>query len=201
MATWIAVSSEVPSYTSAWAQDFRFRHCLVRLFMWFYSSLQLMTFIWIDWFVKSDVTPWQLTLMTVNAAHLVSWLSVYMVHLCWVCAGLGRAFWISWLSVLLQCLCISYHGWTIARKDVWCYVCAKNCFPHFTLPPLVVTYHPGLTNLSRIGRKHLNPSHLQQIEGSHPRHTNNSLQTAQEYKRPTRSGKKKWTHHPLPRIP
>ena len=150
MATWIAVSSEVPSYTSAWAQDFRFRHCLVRLFMWFYSSLQLMTFIWIDWFVKSDVTPWQLTLMTVNAAHLVSWLSVYMVHLCWVCAGLGRAFWISWLSVLLQSLCISYHGWTIARKDVWCYVCAKNCFPHFTLPPLVVTYHPGLTNLSRI---------------------------------------------------
>ena len=32
-------------------------------------------------------------LMTVNAAHLVSWLSVYMVHLCWLCAGLGRAFW------------------------------------------------------------------------------------------------------------
>ena len=31
--------------------------------------------------------------MTVNVAHLVSWLSVHMIHLRWVYGGLGRALW------------------------------------------------------------------------------------------------------------
>ena len=56
-----------------------------------------------------------------------------LLGVCWSRQGILA---VSWLSVLLQSLCISYQGWTIAHKDVKYHVCAKNCFRHFTLSPL-----------------------------------------------------------------
>ena len=135
MATWIAVSSEVPSYTSA--QDFhRFRHCHVRfvhVFTRLYSQRRSfeLTSLWNLMLPLGNWLLWLLWLSTTQHIWCCGWVCTWF-YLCWVCAGLGRAFLaFSWLSVPLQSLCISYHVWTIAHEDVWYHVCAKNCFSTF----------------------------------------------------------------------
>ena len=91
-------------------------------------------FIWTEWFVKSDVTPWQRTYDCQRSTFGVVAECVHGSSLLVVCWSRQGILAVSWVSVLLQSLCISYHGWTIARNNVWYHVCAKNCFPHFRLP-------------------------------------------------------------------
>ena len=85
--------------------------------------------------------------MTVNAAHLVSWLSVYVIHHCWVCAGLGRALWP--FHGCLQSLCIFYQGWNIARKMFDTMFVPRTAFDYFTLPPLACSQRYKDTELLR----------------------------------------------------
>ena len=85
--------------------------------------------------------------MTVNAAHLVSWLSVYMINLCWVYAGLGRALWPFDGCRSFRSLC-AYE--TLPEKMFDTMLVPRTAFDNFTLPPLACSQRYRAT-MRRLG--------------------------------------------------